>query len=93
MLQMYSNSDEPDVLCAYPDVLLFEVSGIPQLHLTHQLTCQSSSQAMISPWHTWVTHAEGFLRHLWRHLWEQSTLPADAQRYHIFHGAAFKGKK
>lgn len=81
MLQTYSNSDAPDVLCAYPDVLLFEVSSIPQLHLTHQLTCQSSSQAMRSPWHTWVTHAERFLRHLW----SDSILPGSRAPFLLMH--------
>lgn len=33
MLQTCSNSDAPDVLCVYPDVLPFEVSGIPKLHM------------------------------------------------------------
>lgn len=81
VLQTNSNSDAPDVLCAYPDVLLLILQYSPAALVTHQLTCQSSSQAVRSPWHTWVTHAEGFLRHLW----SDSVLPGSRAPFLLMH--------
>jgi len=91
----HTATDAPDVLRAYPDVLPFEVSSTPQLHMW---LIRTRARVAPKPWDPRGALGWHMLRDCPTPLQrpgppvEQSTLAAGTHRHHVSLGAALKGK-